>query len=150
MSFKDIIDLFKQGKATAKSHMRNLIEIAVADGGFDIEEQRLLDFAALRNNISKAELKEIQADVSKIKFEVPGNEEVRFAQLYDLVHMMSIDQNIHIEELRLCEIFAIKLGYRKEVVRDMIEIIRENIKKWIGPKETKETILQAFKIYDRQ
>ena len=148
MNFKDIIDLFKQGKATAKSHMRNLIEIAVADGGFGIEEQRLLEYAALRNNISKEQLKNIQADASTVRFEAPHGEEDKFFQLYDLVHMMSVDENIHNEELRLCEIFAIKFGYRKEVVREMIELIRQNIKKWIGAKETQQTVLQTIKIYE--
>jgi len=148
MTFTEIIDLFRNGKATAKSHMRNLIEIAAADGGFGIEEQRLLQYAALRNNISESQLKDIQATVSKIRFEVPRSEEVKFFQLYDLVHMMSVDKSIHGEELRLCEIFAIKFGYRKEVVREMIEMIRQNTEKWIGPKETMQTILRTFKVYD--
>jgi len=148
MNFKDIIDLFKLGKATAKSHMRNLIEIAVADGGFGVEEQRLLEYAALRNNISREQLTVIQANASNIRFQIPRNEEDKFFQLYDLVHMMSVDETIHTEELRLCEIFAIKFGYRKEVVRDMIEMIRQNIKKWIGAKETMKTVLQTMKVYD--
>jgi uncharacterized tellurite resistance protein B-like protein len=128
--------------------MRNLIEIAAADGGFGIEEQRLLDYAAQRNDISQTELKEIQADAAKVAFEVPANEEEKFFQLYDLVHMMSVDKNIHSEELRLCEIFAIKFGYRKEVVREMIEIIRLNIETWTGPKETMQLVLRTVKIYD--
>ena len=148
MSFKDIISLFKLGKATAKSHMRNLIEIAAADGNLAVEEQRLLEYAAQRNNISAVQLKDIQAGASKIRFEVPDNEEEKFFQLYDLVQMMSVDKNIHGEELRLCEIFAIKFGYRKEIVREMIELIRDNIEKWIGPKETMQTILRAMKVYD--
>jgi uncharacterized tellurite resistance protein B-like protein len=148
MNFKEIINLFKQGKATAKSHMRNLIEIAAADGGFGAEEQRLLDYAAQRNNISPAELKEIQANVSGVPFEVPKREEEKFIQLYDLVHMMSVDKNIHSEEMRLCEIFAIKFGYRKEIVREMIELIRLNIEKWEGPKETMQLVLKTIKIYE--
>lgn len=148
MNFKDILNLFKQGKATAKSHMRNLIEIAAADGGFGIEEQRLLDYAAQRNNITQTELKEVQANASKVPFEVPKSEEEKFFQLYDLVHMMSVDKNIHSEELRLCEIFAIKFGYRKEVVKEMIDLIRLNIEKWTGPKETMQLVLRTIKIYD--
>jgi uncharacterized tellurite resistance protein B-like protein len=148
MNVTDIIDLFKGGKATAKSHIRNLIEIAAADGSLGIEEQRLLEYAAMRNNISTAELQEIQAGTSKVRFEVPGSEQRKFYQLYDLVHMMSVDKDIHGEELRLCEIFAIKFGYRKEIVKDMIEMIRQNIEKWIGPKETMQTVLRAMKVYE--
>jgi len=148
MSFQDIIDHFKLGKATAKSHMRNLIEIAAADGKVGSEEQRLLELAAQRNNISTVELKNIQANVSKVRFEVPRNEEVRFSQLYDLVHMMSVDQNIDGEELWLCEVFAIKFGYRKEIVREMIQVIQQNIEKWNGPKETMDIVLRTMKVYE--
>jgi uncharacterized tellurite resistance protein B-like protein len=148
MNLTDLINLFKQNKATAKSHMRNLIEIAVADGGFGEEEQRLLDYAAQRNNISRSALQRVQSNASAVRFEVPRDEEEKFFQLYDLVHMMSVDKNIHSEELRLCEIFAIKFGYRKEVVKEMIEMIRQNIEKWIGPKETMQRVLATFQVYD--
>jgi hypothetical protein len=148
MNFKDILNLFKQGKATAKSHMRNLIEIAAADGGFGGEEQRLLEYLALRNNISAMELKAIQADASQVTFEVPKNDADRFYQLYDLVHMMSVDKNIHSEELRLCELFAIKFGYRREAVREMMETIRQNIENWKGPEETMHLVSRSIKIYN--
>jgi len=148
MSINDIISLFKLGKASAKSHMRNLIEIAAADGNLAVEEQRLLEYAAIRNNISREELKEIQLNASNVRFKAPGNKRDKFNQLYDLVHMMSVDKNIHAEELRLCEIFAIQFGYRKEVVREMIELIRRNIEKWIGPEETMKMVLRDMKVYD--
>lgn len=146
MNVKEILALFKIGKASARSHMRNLIEIAGADGNLGIEEQRLLEYAAQRNNISSTELKTIQQDSSKIRFEVPRSKEERFFQLYDLVHMMSVDKNIHPEELRLCEIFAIRFGYRKEVVREMIEMIRQNIEKWIGPEESMSLIMKNLEV----
>ena len=148
MDFKDILDLFKQGKASARSHMRNLIEIAVADGGFAVEEQRLLEYAAMRNDISSSELKKIRANASQTRFKVPGNENEKFLQLYELVQMMTVDENIHAEEMRLCEIFAIKFGYRKEIVREMIEIIKDNIKNWVGAKETLQSISKSMKIYE--
>lgn len=148
MSFEDIIDLFKLGKATARSHMRNLIEIAAADGRLGSEEQKLLEFAAQRNHISALQLKEIQGNTSKVRFKIPGSEEEKFFQLYDLVHMMAVDKNIHGEELWLCEIFAIKFGYRKEIVREMIAMIRQNIEKWIDPKETMQMVLRTMKVYD--
>lgn len=148
MNINDILSLFKLGKASARSHMRNLIEIAGADGNLGTEEQRLLEYAAQRNNLSAAELKAIQNNASRVRFEIPRNKEEKFFQLYDLVHMMSVDKTIHPEELRLCEIFAIKFGYRKEVVREMIELIRENIEKWIGAKETMEQVSAKLRVYE--
>ena len=148
MNINEVIDLFKMGKATAKSHMRNLIEIAAADGGLGIEEQRLLNYAAQRNNISLLELQEMQRNLPNVRFQVPGSDREKFNQMYDLVHMMSVDKNVHVEEQRLCEIFAIKFGFRKEIVREMIELIRENIEKWIGPEETMRAVVAKMKVFD--
>jgi uncharacterized tellurite resistance protein B-like protein len=148
MNINDVTELFKLGKATAKSHMRNLIEIAAADGGLGIEEQRLLKYAAQRNDISSSDLQEMQQNPSNVKFQVPGSDREKFNQLYDLVHMMSVDKNIHVEEQRLCEIFAIKFGFRKEIVREMIDLIRENIEKWIGPEETMRAVMAKMKVFD--
>ncbi len=148
MNVQEVIQLIKVGKGSAKSHMRNLIEIAAADGTLGAEEQRLLRYAAERNNISATELQAILEDSSKIRFEVPRSKEEKFFQLYDLVHMMTVDKEIHPEELRLCEIFAIKFGYRKEAVREMIEVIHDSIEKWIGPKETMQKVLRELKVQD--
>lgn len=128
--------------------MRNLIEIAAADGNFGEEEQRLLDYAAQRNNITAAELKEIQANPSGHRFQVPSSDREKFYELYDLVHMMSVDKNVHEEELRLCEIFALKFGYRKEAVHGMIQMIRQHIDQWIGPKESMDAVQRTMKIYE--
>lgn len=148
MNVNDILSLFKLGKASARSHMRNLIEIAGADGNLGTEEQRLLEYVAQRNNISAAELTTIRTQASSVRFEAPRSRDEKFFQLYDLVHMMSVDKDIHPEELRLCEIFAIKFGYRKEVVHEMITLIRENIENWIGPKETMETVMRKLRVYE--
>jgi uncharacterized tellurite resistance protein B-like protein len=148
MNVADIIGQFKSGKASARSHMRNLIEIAAADGNLGFEEQRLLEHAALRNNITLEQLQEIKDNPSGPRFVVPSTNRDKFYQLYDLVHMMSVDKNVHSEEMRLCEIFALKFGYRKEVVREMIDMIRQNIEQWAGAKETMEAVVSRLKIYE--
>ena len=42
MNFVDILNVFRNGKGTAKSHMKNLIEMAAVDGHFDTVEYDLL------------------------------------------------------------------------------------------------------------
>jgi len=148
MNFSEIIEQLKGGKAPAKSHMRNLVEIAAADGNFGAEEQRLLEHAAFRNGITPEQLKEIQQNPSAQRFLVPGSDREKFYQLYDLVHMMSVDKDVHGEEMKLCEIFALKFGYRKEAVHAMIEIIQKHIEDWSGPKEAFQAVQSKLKIYE--
>src|SRR5687768_14121762 len=104
MNFSDILSLFKQGKGTARSHMKNLIEMAAVDGNFDLVEYDLLKKIAKRNSISESQLKAIRENPSKVNFQVPSDKKEKFDQFYDLVHMMSIDNSVHQEEMKLCNL----------------------------------------------
>ncbi len=128
MKFNDILSLFKQGKSTAKSHMKNLIEMAAKDGNFDDVEYKLLKEIAKRNNISESQLNAIKEKPHEVAFEIPADKKERFNQLYDLVHMMIVDDEIHPEETKLCNLFAIKFGYERSKVDELINTIQSNIK----------------------
>ena len=136
MNFSDILSLFKQGKGTARSHMKNLIEMAAVDGNFDASEHDLLKKIAKRNNISEAHLKEIHKSPDSVKFQVPADKLEKFNQFYDLVHMMSIDNTIHDEEMKLCNLFAVKFGYPREKAGEVIKSIQGNIRNAQGHHET--------------
>lgn len=127
MNFSDILNLFNQGKGSARSHMKNLIEMAAVDGNFEDIEFELLKTIAKRNGISESQLKEIRNNPAGIKFEIPTDKKVKFHQLYDLVHMMSVDNAIHDEEAKLSVLFAIKFGYPRMNVKELIDTIRLNI-----------------------
>ncbi len=136
MNISEILSLFHQGKGSAKSHMKNLIEMAAVDGSFDKVEHDLLKTIAKRNGISENQLKEIRNNPGGIKFEVPSDKKVKFHQLYDLVHMMTIDKAIHHEEIKLCNLFAVKFGYRRESIKELIDTIKSNIQNGQGHDET--------------
>jgi uncharacterized tellurite resistance protein B-like protein len=127
MNFSEILNLFRQGKGTTKSHMKNLIEMAAADGHFDDAEFDLLKSIAKRNNISEGQLSTIRESPEGVSFELPADKRERFHQFYDLVHMMTIDNSIHADELALCKLFGMKFGYKKENIPELIESIRLNI-----------------------
>lgn len=140
MNFSDVLSLFRQGKGTARSHMKNLIEMAAADGNFADVEYGLLKSIAKRNNISESQLKEIQNNPGTIHFEVPVDKTEKFHQLYDLVHMMAIDTSVHDEERKLSNLFAIKFGYPKNRVDEIINVIYMNIKNKQTPQETMKRV----------
>ena len=140
MNFSDVISLFRQGKGTARSHMKNLIEMAAVDGNFADVEFALLKSIAKRNNISESQLQEIRKNPGSVQFEVPADKNEKFLQLYELVHMMSVDASIHEEEQKLSNLFAIKYGYPKNKVDEIIQVIHLNIKNQQSPQETMKRI----------
>ena len=140
MNFSELLGHFRDGTATAKSHMKNLIELAATDGNFMDVEYELLKNIAKRNNISESKLKEIRSNPNHIQFEVPADPREKFHQLYDLVHMMTIDNHIHAEEVKLTNIFAVKFGYPREKITDLINTIQANIKNKQAPDETMKRV----------
>jgi uncharacterized tellurite resistance protein B-like protein len=146
MTFADILKMFRQDQASAQSHVKNLIEIALADRSFSAEEEQLLKSIATRIGISMKQIEKIRQGPQTIAFEVPGDEYEKFHQVYDLVHMMIIDKAVHPEELRLCELFALKFGYPLGVVKELIGTIRSNIDNKNGVEETYKRITAYLKL----
>jgi uncharacterized tellurite resistance protein B-like protein len=144
MKFSEIINLFRQGKGSAKSHMKNLIEMAAADKNFDESEFDLLKAIARRNNISDALLMEIRSNPASVAFELPPDKRERFHQFYDLVHMMSVDKLVHEDEMALCKLFAGKFGYKKESQSELIESVRLNIQNKQSHDETMKRVERMF------
>ena len=140
MKFSEILSQFRQGKTSAKSHMKNLIEMAAVDGNFDDIEFDLLKDIAQKHGISENQLKEIQTNPNEIEFEIPKDPTEKFNQLYDLVLMMTIDKIIYKEEVNLCAIFAGKFGYKKERIGEIIDAITNNIQNDQKPEETMKRV----------
>jgi uncharacterized tellurite resistance protein B-like protein len=136
MNIQEILNLFHKGKATAKSHMKNLIEMAAVDGNFDQVEYDLLKKIAKKNSISESQLKSIRNNSTGIKFELPVDGEERFHQFYDLVHMMSVDNNVHPQEMKLCDLYAEKFGYARNKSHELIDTIQSNIEHGQNADET--------------
>lgn len=132
--------MFNQGKGTARSHMKNLIEMAAVDGNFEDIEYELLKTIAKRNGIPESQLKEIRKNPEGIKFEIPTDKKEKFHQLYDLVHMMSVDNAIHDEEAKLSVLFAIKFGYPRMNVKELVDTIRLNIQHGQSHDETMKRV----------
>jgi uncharacterized tellurite resistance protein B-like protein len=124
MNFKSLLG----GDKTDASHIKNLIEMAAADGRLHESEKELLKTLARRYGISESHLSEIQNNPNKVELKVPKNERKKFQQLYDLIYMMGIDNHIHNNEADLAKTLAIKFGYKPEIARELVDVISENIK----------------------
>lgn len=136
MKLPDVLSLFRQGKGTARSHMKNLIEMAAADGTFAPVEMDLLHDIAKRNGITEKQIEEIRKNPAAVAFEIPAEPKEKFSQLFDLALMMSVDKSVHQEERRLCTLFAIRFGYKREHVTDLITTIQANINSGRDKDET--------------
>jgi len=94
MKFSELLGMHKEGKTTSKSHIKNLLEMALIDNHFDDREYQLLKKLAKKHKVSKKELNKIQENNADVEFELPVDENEKFEQFYELVYMMTADKKI--------------------------------------------------------
>jgi len=124
MKLTEILGLFREGKATAKSHIKKLLEMALVDNHFDQRESELLDKLAKKYGISE--------------FELPENDYEKFNQFYELVHMMVVDKKIYDEEINLCSVLGKKFGYNN--IREVIDAIIHYLRSGISSKKARNRV----------
>jgi len=129
MKFIELFD--SRDKKKRLSHIRNLIALACADGSLDKSEMDLIFKIGVRAGLSPDELHRIFERPDSIAFYPPDSYRERIEQLYDMVMVMMVDGEFHKNEIALCKLTAIKLGFRHQVidkiVHDTVEMIAEGI-----------------------
>ncbi len=105
-----------------KSHLKNLIEIALADGTFDEREKKLIKEIAIKLELSENDIDEIQKHPETVKFTPPSSEKLKIEHLNELVKMMMADNKIDEEEVKVCKNLAIKLNLAPNIINDLIDM----------------------------
>ena len=111
-----------------KSHIKDLIALAAADGHIDKEEMDFISVVAAGWEITPKELKELLENPQKVKFIVPETQEKRLMALMDLVFLMMIDGEIHQNEMDFCQSIAPSHGFPPSEIPKMIRHIQESVK----------------------
>ncbi|MFN0047826.1 MAG: hypothetical protein ACKVOU_01740 [Cytophagales bacterium] len=143
MSFFDLFATPEKKKG--KSHLRNLLSMAMADGKIDNSEFEFLTKIAHKYNVSASELDQIKTEVSKKGGFAVEKDGSSFEQIFDLIKMMMIDNNINPNELKMCKIFAKKIGFASDKVDELIESVVQNISIGHSFEETKLRISYLIK-----
>lgn len=125
MKFLELFD--SRDKKTRLSHIRNLLALALIDGSLEDSEMKLIFKIGIRSGLQPEELNRIFERPDSISFVPPNNFRDRIEQLYDMVMVMMVDGEIHPNEIGLCKVIAIRLGFHTTVIDKIIQNIIESI-----------------------
>jgi len=128
-----LIDLFDSGdKKKRLSHIKNLVALAAADGEIDKNELDLILRIGAQVGLSREELLRIIQRPQSISFRAPDSFRERIEQLYDMVLIMMIDGEIHENEVALCKLTAIRLGFKHQVIEKIVADVIDMIAKGLA------------------
>lgn len=124
MKFIELFD--SRDKKKRLSHIKNLLAIAMADGVLEDSELELIFRIGVRAGISEQEIQRLITRPRSVGFYPPESYKDKIEQLYDMVLVMMVDGEISENEINLCKILALKLGFKSKVI-DLIvgKIINE-------------------------
>ena len=118
----DLMKIFKSDtNGIRRSHVKNLVTVAMADGQVDKEEWNLLVSIAERLGMSEDEITGIRNNPDSVQFVPPKKYEDRVQQLRDLVSVMTIDSLINLRELELCKKISLRLDILPQMVDEILE-----------------------------
>lgn len=109
------------GHDKAKSHIRNLVRIAGADGVIDEKERKLLIRIARKYELSEEDVDKIIDNVDDIPFTPPATKTERYTQLWNLGRMVMADGVRDDAEVAKISRFAIGLGFPADIVPSLVD-----------------------------
>ena len=104
----------------SKQHFKNLLSIAFADGILDKAE---LDFIFNKSGKYYLLTDDIEGIVRNVIHPTPLKIEdstKRSSMMLDLIEMMFLDSEISEQQLRLCSIFGVSMGYSEDRIEDIV------------------------------
>lgn len=100
--------------------LKNLVMLAAADGNFTDSELAVLLAVASRENITPEEFDKVIDNPESVTIDLPTDEDTKLGYLRDMVALMMIDGELDEQEMAMCKVYAMTLGYRSSIVDGMI------------------------------
>lgn len=112
-----------------KTHILVLLMLAEIDNVEHIFERKFINQVAGRLGLSIEDVDEVDKHPYKLTLELPVTPEERMTMMYDLLWLMKIDGNVVEEERAFINEIGLRLGFRQDMVGELITIIAQYIGK---------------------
>jgi uncharacterized tellurite resistance protein B-like protein len=121
-----IFNIFKADVESVKrSHIKNLVSVAMADGQLNSEEWDLVVAIAKLLGMSADEIEAVRQNPETVKFVAPKKYEDKVQHIHDLVALVAIDGHVDTRELALCKKISLRLDILPQMVDEIISKIMQ-------------------------
>ena len=127
-----------ESKKSEKSHLKNLIALAKADGTVTDAELDLIYKAGAKLGLKQTEVAGLIDVVTIDDVTVLSNDSERFDQIFELVQLMMADGSIEDSEMDFCINIAEKMGFRKAIVGVLVRKVSSSLTEGLDKEAIKE------------
>ena len=108
-----------------RSILATLMKLSTVDQKITDQEFLFIKDISKRIGIQESELEGIIQEYDELSLQIPKDEEDRMSILYYLLFLMKIDGDANLEEQKLIKQIGFKLGFRTQMLENMIDIIKK-------------------------
>ena len=107
--------------------IRTLLHLAQVDGSISGSELALIYKIAIEKSLPMFEIEQLIRNPPQEKEELDKlTKDERFEYIYAIILMAKMDAKLDHRELELCQSYAESLGYKPEVIPQMLEMINSD------------------------
>lgn len=110
-----------------------LVKQAQSDSEFSNLEKKYLAYVARSLDLSGKEVAAVRRNPESYSIAPPPDESKRMTILYYMLFMMRADRNIRKEEEGLCYNIGFRLGFRQDMISDLVNVMWECLDREIPP-----------------
>lgn len=107
--------------------IKNLLMLAVSDGQITDSELAVVAAAASREQLTLEQFNQVIDDPDSVRIELPQDEDTKLTYLRDMVSLMMIDGEVTEQEMAICRVYALSLGFQSSVVDGILDSVIEGL-----------------------
>jgi len=123
-----------------RSILALLMKLSTVDESVHNREVAYMEAVCEAIDLPVGDLDEVRANLEDYPLEPPSDEAQRMQILYFLLFQMKIDHKITDGEVAIVQKFGFILGFREQLVEDLIGVIRAHTNKLVPPDALIEVI----------
>jgi len=123
------------------THLFLLLMLAEADDNEHPNEVSFINNVAGRLGLKLSDVKEIENNPTELTFQMPKTPQNRMTLMYDMLWLMKIDGSVVAEEKDLVLEIGLRLGFRVEMIEELISIIS----RYVGQPVPENALLDVIR-----
>ena len=127
--------MFESQEELKRSIIAMLIRLQLSDDVKHLHEFAYIHRVAEHLGLTEEDVLSVEKALDKYPLNPPSDEKDRMTILYYLLFLMEVDGDISRKEEQLVEHFGMLLGFRIELTRELIAVVKSYTNRSIPPEE---------------
>jgi len=127
--------MFESQEELKRSIIAMLIRLQLSDNVKHLHEFAYIHRVAEHLGLTEEDVLSVEKALDKYPLNPPSDEKDRMTILYYLLFLMEVDGEVSKKEEQLVEHFGMLLGFRIELTRELIAVVKSYTNKAIPPEE---------------